>query len=191
MKLIVGLGNIGEHFEGTRHNVGFQVMGVLAGLHNFSWTKKASLKAQLATGELLRQKVILARPSTYYNLSGEAVAAILRYHKLTNHDLLVVHDELDLTFGTLRTRLGGSDAGNNGIKSITDHIGADFTRLRIGIANEHLPKTDAAEFVLGWFSHDEKQQLPGIIDQAISFIERFVDENQEFMHTSVKLDAKK
>src|SRR5258707_5952830 len=113
MKLIVGLGNIGDHFNGTRHNVGFKVIDALAEAKGLNWQFKDKFKASVAEGEVDGQKIILAKPTTYYNLSGDAVQATKQFYKLDNADILVLHDELDLPFGTVRARLGGSDAGNN------------------------------------------------------------------------------
>lgn len=184
MKLIVGLGNIGAHFDGTRHNIGFACLDTLA----LEWLDKPRFKAftaELTTGT---QKVLLVKPKTYYNQSGEATGAIKTFYKLANSDILVIHDELALPFGTVRTRLKGSDAGNNGIKSIIAHIGADFARVRVGIANQHTSKTDAADFVLSHFSKDERKELPVIFEQVRQFVAEFVTEDTNFRQTSVKIE---
>lgn len=169
MKLIIGLGNLGDHFTSTRHNVGFYILDNLTN----DWQEKAKFKAFISEQGVGDEKIIFAKPTTYYNLSGVAVRAIKDFYKLQNNDILVVHDELALPFGTVRVRLDGSDAGNNGIKSVIEQIGNDFSRLRVGIANEHSAKTDQADFVLAQFSHEEKAKLPEIANQAQDLINKF------------------
>lgn len=190
MKLIVGLGNIGPNFDGTRHNAGFSALDDFAATHSLSWTPKDKLKALVADGELRGQKVILAKPTTYYNLSGEAVRAIKDFYKIDNDNILVVHDELALPFGTIRVRTGGTDAGNNGLKSVISHVGADVARIRIGIANEQLEHFDAADFVLARFSHEENKIAPDLFTEVTRLVEIFLDENKKFEHLSVRIDTK-
>src|SRR5262245_1140092 len=106
MKLIIGLGNIGPHFKGSRHNLGFSVVDELAARANLDWLEKSRLKAALAQGSYHDQPLTLAKPTTYYNLAGEAARAIKDFYKLDNSDILVIHDELDLPFGVIRARVG-------------------------------------------------------------------------------------
>lgn len=186
-KLIIGLGNIGAQYDGTRHNSGFMVLDALAQAHNAPWQEKAKFKASIAELQLHGQKVILAKPTTFYNASGEAAQAIASFYKLKPSDILVIHDELDLPFGTIRTRIGGSSAGNNGIKSLAAHLGEAFARIRIGIANESLASRDAAEFVLERFNSEEQKNIAGLGEQAQAFIETFVRQDKDFAHTSTRL----
>lgn len=119
--LIVGLGNIGKDYVGTRHNIGFECVDNLAkALELQDWTSKKDLKCQISIGKAADQRIILAKPSTLMNLSGEAVQALMHFYKIPASDLLVVHDELDIPFGQIRTRIGGGSAGHNGIKSVTN-----------------------------------------------------------------------
>lgn len=171
MKLVVGLGNIGPHFEGTRHNVGFMTLDSLS----TDWQDKPKFKAAIAELTQNGQKIILAKPNTYYNLSGEAVRALKDFYKLDNADILLIHDELALPFGTIRARLSGSDAGNNGMKSVIAHIGPDVARLRIGIANDLSAKQDAADFVLSTFRHEEHKMLPDIFAESHRLVWKFID----------------
>jgi peptidyl-tRNA hydrolase, PTH1 family len=187
MKLIIGLGNSGPHYEGTRHNTGFRITELFAVLHNWEWTAKDKFRAHIAEGDLHGQKVILAKPTTYYNLSGQAVRAIKDFYKVDTSDILAVHDEIDLPFGVVRARIGGSSAGNNGIKNLIETIGDDFARLRVGVANDQLAATDAADFVLGQFNHQEKQQLGQIDKLALQLVESFIDETKKFEHTSARI----
>lgn len=158
-KLIVGLGNIGREYENTRHNVGFLAIEDYAAREGVDWHEKPKFKAFIAEKTVGSTKVILAKPTTFMNLSGEAVRAIKDFYKLENDDVIIIHDELDLPFGTIRTRIGGSSAGNNGIKSISSHIGDTYARIRIGIGNELLPRIGAHDFVLSRFSHEEMTAL--------------------------------
>lgn len=133
MKLIVGLGNPGAEYAGTRHNFGFAVLDYLAQQWNASsWSNEAKFSGVIATASIGGEKVILLKPTTYYNLVGNAIQKIKQFYKLDNTDILVVHDEMALPLGTIRTRKNGSDAGNNGIKNIIATISSNFARIRIG-----------------------------------------------------------
>ena len=165
--LIVGLGNIGKEFEGTRHNSGFLVLDEYQKMNKFpAWQEKTKFKAFISEDFINGKKVILAKPTTLYNLSGQTVQAIKDFYKLAMSDIIVVHDELDLPFGTVKEKQGGGSAGSNGLKSIIGQIGADFKRVRIGIKNDLLAKMDPADFVLAKFSSTEKKQLGEIIQTA-------------------------
>jgi len=171
IKLIVGLGNIGEEYENTRHNIGFRVIDKYASKNNFSkWQEKAKFKAYITEDFVAGQKVILAKPTTFMNLSGEAIRAIKDFYKLQNSDITVIHDELDLPFGTIKEKQGGGSAGNNGLKSLISHIGEDFKRIRIGIKNDLLDKIDPADFVLAKFSKEENSQIDKIIESSIKLL---------------------
>ncbi len=166
--LIIGLGNIGKEYENTRHNSGFTALDAYAKGNDFpDWQEKTKFKALITEDFIAGKKVILAKPTTLYNLSGESVRALKDFYKLTNKDILVVHDELDLPFGTVKTKQGGGSAGSNGLKSIISHIGEDFKRIRIGIKNDLLEKMDAADFVLAKFSSKEKEQLGEVFEAVL------------------------
>lgn len=182
MKMIVGLGNIGPHFDGTRHNVGFMVLNAIAGLHGLEWQHKDKFKANIAELNLNRQKVILVQPTTFYNLSGEAALAVKQFYKIDSSDIAVVHDELALPLGTIRSRFGGSDAGNNGIKSVSSTIGSDYTRVRVGIANAKLPVIGATDFVIGRFAHAEHPTLKTALAHATDMLTDFINDRLE--HTT-------
>lgn len=187
-KLVIGLGNIGPEYQMTRHNAGFIIVDNFAAQQGWKWQEKPKFKAIVAEGLLDTQKVILAKPVTYMNLSGEAVRALKDFYKIENHDILVIHDELALPFGTVRTRLGGSDAGNNGIRSVIAHIGSDFARLRIGISNEQRVHMDAADFVLARFSTTEKSDLLPLQEKASQLIDDFA--RGQFSGTTHQLPTK-
>jgi len=168
ISLIVGLGNYGKEYEGTRHNAGFMAVDTFAKKHDFpEWQEKAKFKSYVCEDFIAGKKIILIKPNTLYNLSGEAVNAVKKFYKLNNRDITVIHDELDLPFNTVKEKIGGGTAGSNGLKNIISHIGADFRRIRIGIKNDHLEKMDPADFVLSKFSSTEKKQLPVVISKVI------------------------
>lgn len=173
-RLIVGLGNIGRQFDKTRHNVGFMCLDAFAEAEHGNWHDKKSLRSQICEVRVGQTRVILCKPQTYMNLSGQAVRAVQQFYKLTNQDTLVVYDELDMPFGQLRTRFGGSSAGHNGVKSIITHINEDFGRLRVGIANEFAAKADSAEFVLQKFNKDEQAALGKLKTEVSALINEYV-----------------
>lgn len=159
--LLVGLGNFGKEYNDTRHNIGFECLDAFAEVHSFSgWNQKKSLKADLAQGTINGTRVILIKPTTYMNNSGEAVKATQQFYKISNAQTVVLHDELDIPFGTVKTKQAGGSAGHNGLKSIIAHCGEDFGRVRIGIANDFSGQADSADFVLGMFTKDEQKRLP-------------------------------
>jgi PTH1 family peptidyl-tRNA hydrolase len=161
--LIVGLGNPGEEYAGTRHNVGFMCLDEFARKNNFDpWVAKKDLKCELAQATLGDTRVILCKPQTFMNLSGEAVRAVQHFYKLSNQQTIVVHDELDINFGQLRMRVGGSSAGNNGVKSVSQHIGEDYGRVRVGIGPKTPEQIDTADFVLQDFGKQQQEHLPAM-----------------------------
>lgn len=160
IQLIVGLGNIGKEYEKTRHNSGFMALDAYAAHNNFpKWQEKTKFKAFVSEKFVMGKKIVLLKPTTLYNLSGESVKAIKDFYKIKNTAITVVHDELDLPFGTVKEKNGGGSGGSNGLKSIISLIGSDFKRIRIGIANELKEKMDSADFVLSKFTASEKKQL--------------------------------
>ncbi len=179
-KLIIGLGNDGKQYAKNRHNIGFMVLDELAEKNGATWSTKKDLKCQLAEVRMGEHKVLLVKPNTMMNLSGEAAHAVQRFYKLTNADTAVVYDEVDIDFGLVRGRIGGSSGGHNGVKSLISHIGESFTRIRVGVANEHRSKVDTADFVLDNFSRAEQTKLEVIIGLAQQQIADFV--SGEFTH---------
>lgn len=173
--LVVGLGNIGDEYANTRHNIGFAALDKFAANNNFpGWINKKDLKAEISMTNLGDKRVILCKPTTLMNNSGEAVQAVQHFYKVPNAQTLAVYDELAINFGQLRTRVGGSDAGHNGVKSLISHIGEDFGRLRIGVGSEISQKANAADFVLGKFTKEEQSNLPTIIKEACVLITEYV-----------------
>lgn len=174
--LIVGLGNPGKDYDGTRHNVGFACVEAFVRAHEaFSgWVEKKDLKCQLASAQLGGTRVIVIKPTTFMNLSGEAVQAVQNFYKIPSSDTVIVYDELDLNFGQIRMRVGGSSAGHNGIKSIIQHSNESFPRVRIGINSENRSKNDEKSFVLKKFSKEEQAQLANLEREVTSVLTEFI-----------------
>lgn len=179
MKLIVGLGNPEKKYDRTRHNIGFRVVDEFARQKSAAFQAKDKFKALVAEVQAESEKVILAKPTTYYNLSGEAVRALADFYKIPVEDILVIHDDIALPFGTLRTRDSGSDAGNNGMKSIIEHLSEDIKRVRVGTSNDKLGRMETASFVLGKFTLKETLALKEIFKKTNRVIEQFIDGNFE------------
>ena len=171
MKLIVGLGNPGFLYARNRHNIGFMCVSHLAKAHKIDFDRKQG-HARTGIGNIGRNKVVVARPQTYMNASGEAVDALLKRLNVTPADLIVIHDDLDLPVGEIRLRMGGSSGGHKGIESIIAHIGTrEFYRIRVGIGRPEADSTPAKEdavigYVLSDFTSDERK----IIEEAIPLV---------------------
>lgn len=183
MKMIVGLGNPGKQYERTRHNSGFMAIDKVAEKLNLNINKKefAALTAK-------NNQVILVKPQTYMNNSGEAVSQIMKYYHIDINDLLIIYDDLDLKYGQLRLRLKGSSGGHNGIKSIINYIHSEnFKRIRIGI--EKNPLIETADYVLGKVEKDKQQLFDDSIEKASqAAIEFITDEFEKIMNKYNKGD---
>ena len=172
--LLVGLGNPGEEYAGTRHNVGFMVLDNFATKNSFDpWVNKKDLKCHMTAQTMNDTRVILCKPTTFMNLSGEAVQAIAHFYKIQAENIVVVHDELDIPFGQLRMRLGGGAAGHNGIKSVTTHIGEAYGRVRVGIGPKTPEQIDSADFVLQDFNKKELANLPALNREACAVLSEY------------------
>jgi PTH1 family peptidyl-tRNA hydrolase len=166
MKLVVGLGNPGPQYSGTRHNAGFMVVEHLARALGSNGRQESRLQALVAEARLDGDKVVLAQPLTFMNLSGEAVSKLLNWYKLTPKDLVVVYDDFAIPFGQLRVRPDGSAGGHNGISSLIQHFGKPFfDRVRVGIGPLP-PGWKTPDFVLGRFSPEERKTLDESITRA-------------------------
>lgn len=185
MKVIFAQGNPGSQYTTTRHNVGFQVLDTLAAKHGSAFTPKPKFFADIAELSVAGEKVLLVKPTTFYNETGRAARALLDFYKLNPADLLAIHDDLALPLGTLRIREKGSDAGNNGIKSLNAHLGPDYMRLRIGIYSDLRDRVHDADFVLANFSKAEADQLArDIIPKCLEIIDDFCrDQLKAASHT--------
>lgn len=168
MKVIIAQGNPGSAYQHTRHNVGFLLVSRIVEALGGTWKDAAKWKARISEQIINGEKVLFVLPNTFYNETGSSVRAILDFYKLNAAtDLLVIHDELALPFGTIRTREKGSDAGNNGVKSINAAVGESYARIRIGVWNELCDRMDDADFVLSRFSAEESATLTSDIVPAV------------------------
>ena len=172
MKLVAGLGNPGSKYQNHRHNLGFMVVDELAK----RWSAdpfREKFNGALSRARRTGGEVVLLKPMTYMNLSGESVQKALAFFKLTAADLIVIHDELDLPFGTLKVKVGGGMAGHNGLKSITQHCGGpEFLRVRIGVGR---PSGRGADYVLSDFTREECQELPAVLESAAVAVTDILD----------------
>jgi len=174
--LLVGLGNPGKEYELTRHNVGFICLDAFVDKMDEmeAWVEKKSLKCVMSTGRIGDARVIAIKPTTFMNLSGEAVQAVMNFYKISLDQIAVIHDELDIDFGQIRLRLGGSSAGHNGIKSVTQHLGEDYGRVRIGVGPKKPTRIKSEDFVLQKFSDEEQAQLPNLAQEANAILSEYV-----------------
>ncbi|MBY3986456.1 aminoacyl-tRNA hydrolase [Rhodococcus fascians] len=164
--LIVGLGNPGPQYDKTRHNVGFMVADALAGRVGSSFSSHKKSNSDIVQARLDDRSVVVAKPRTFMNLSGQPVAALARFFSVDPANIVVVHDELDIDFGTLRLKLGGGEGGHNGLRSISQHLGTkDYLRVRVGVGRPP-GRMDPASFVLKPFSTPERKDLGVVIEEA-------------------------
>ena len=168
MKVIAGLGNPGAQYANTPHSIGFEVADAIAREMGAEWRASASFKGELATGVFAGQKVLLLKPMTYMNLSGDSVAPVVRYHNATPADLLVISDDIDLPVGRLRIRVGGSAGGHNGLKSIIERVGTPaFTRLRMGVGRDAHDRSEVIGHVLGKFDPASRALMDQVVPAAV------------------------
>lgn len=172
--LIVGLGNPGKDYEGTRHNIGFAAVDLLAQKHRLEFRKKAKFKGAVADGQIGGASVSILKPLTFMNLSGESVALLAGYLEILPSKILVVVDDVDLPVGQLRLKINSGPGTHNGLKSVESCLQTDrYARLRIGVGNEC--EGDLASYVLSPFSREEEKMLPEIIERAVQAIEIWLD----------------
>lgn len=181
MKLIVGLGNPGTKYAGNRHNIGFMALDRIASDHGFGpWRSK--FQGQVSEGRLGSDKVILLKPETFMNLSGQSVGEAMRFHKLEPADVIVFHDEIDLAPAKVRVKTGGGHAGHNGLRSIHSHLGPEYDRVRLGVG--HPGHKDAVPgFVLRDFAKADQDWLDDVLRGISDGIEKLVgDESGKFLN---------
>lgn len=207
MKLIIGLGNPGEKYLGTRHNAGFEFADRLSRQKELSsveseniFSKKEKFEAEVCEITAKGEKIILAKPQTFMNLSGRAVAKILAFYKIDKSDLVVISDDIDLNLGQVRIRREGSSGGHKGLQNIIDHIGENFVRIRLGIkpidgdadrSENFSSEIDTANFVLDKFAKRELSILDKEIDLAIDYLLPFLGGREEIPSHSldVRVDS--
>ena len=189
MKIIFAQGNPGAQYTFTRHNVGFLAVDNLAADWGVEFGKKPKFHADIAEVSVNGEKVLLVKPTTFYNETGQPARLLIDFYKLDpTEDFLVIHDDLALPFGTIRTREKGSDAGNNGVKSLNAHIGQQHKRIRIGIYTSLRDRIDDADFVLSSFSSHEKNALPAVLQQVERFAGGFIQDKFELTKVTVPIE---
>lgn len=173
--LIIGLGNPGPKYENTRHNVGFLCIDdfVAKTVEMEGWVEKKNLKSRMSTGRLGESRVIAIKPTTFMNLSGNAVQAVLNFYKINPNYVLVIHDEIDIDFGQIRLRVGGSSAGHNGVESVSKAIGEDYGRVRIGIGPQPT-KIKSEDYVLQDWSAEQVKQLSNLKQEVNAILSEYI-----------------
>ncbi len=188
MKLLIGLGNPGSQYEQTRHNVGFRVVDMLAARYGWQWSERRG-RAILASGTIGGEKVVLAKPLTFMNLSGEAVGELLRWYKVSPGEIVVIYDELDLPLGIVRLRPQGSAGGHNGIENIIRHLHTtEFPRLRVGIGRPTHKGKDTLHYVLGVPAGDERILLAASEERAVEAVELLLAEGIGTAMNTINID---
>lgn len=174
--LLVGLGNPGKEYDNTRHNVGFLCIDEFVAKNSEmgDWVQKKDLKCLLSSGQMGENRIIAVKPTTFMNLSGEAVQAVSSFYKIPPANTAAVYDELDIPFGQIRLRIGGSPAGHNGVKSLIKHLGEDFGRIRVGIGPKKPEQIDSADFVLQKFAAAELEQMPLLTRETNAIISEYI-----------------
>ncbi len=177
MKLIAGLGNIGEKYCFTRHNTGFMVVDRWALEENASFKQDSKLKCFMTKIKFNGEDIILIKPTTYMNLSGEAVRAVADYYKIKLEDIIIIYDDIALNLGKIRLRANGSDGGHNGIKSIIQHLNSNkFDRIKVGIGPQIGPSEN---YVLQNFSKTQLEELKPILDKSIDATKSIITDGME------------
>ena len=182
MLLLVGLGNPTPNSENNRHNIGFKIVDAINKKYWLS-KQKPKFKGLLTTGEVGNQKVYAIKPLTFMNNSGICIRELLEYFKIDAEDVIVFHDDLDIEFGKIKAKFGGSDAGHNGIASLDKFIGKDYSRVRIGIGKPEKIKTN--DFVLGDFNEEENIKLDEISKKIISLLNLLIEKKLDLFSSTV------
>ena len=165
--LIVGLGNHGLQYQLTRHNIGFLCVQAIADKLGVNFLEKKQFQCEIATGMIDEKKIILAKPKTYMNLSGNSVVLLLKHYSIDIDDIVVIHDDIDLEFGKIKTKQGGGSGGHNGIKSIDTGIGSNnYKRIRVGIGRPPHKGMEVSDYVLGQFKDGELKAISNVIESV-------------------------
>ena len=183
MLLFVGLGNPTPNSENNRHNIGFKIIDAINQKFGLS-KQKPKFKGLLTTGTINGKKVYAIKPLTFMNNSGVCIRELIEYFKIEADNVIVFHDDLDIDFGKIKTKFGGSSAGHNGIESIDKFIGKDYSRVRVGIGKPE-KKTEVSDFVLTNFTEEEKEQLEKVIENIIESMPILIDKKLDLFSSSV------
>jgi len=167
--LVIGLGNPGHRYAGTRHNVGFRVVDALVSRWGLP-APKDQLGAKVTSGAAGDERVVLAMPQAFMNCSGQPAASVRGWYRVTNENVVVIHDDMDLPFGQVRVRRGGGHGGHNGLRDLHQHLGPDYARVRVGVSRPP-PEWDPADYVLSPWSITEQASVAEVIDRAVEAVE--------------------
>ena len=181
MRIIAGLGNPGREYESTPHSIGFEVADAVVREMGAAFRRSPAFKGDLADGRFVEGKVLVVKPMTFMNLSGDSVAPVVKYHNATPADLVVVSDDIDLPVGRIRIRKGGSAGGHNGLKSVIERLGSpDFVRLRIGVGRDKSDRSEVIGHVLGKFDSETRSLMDAkVIPAAVKALEQILAEGPE------------
>lgn len=192
MKIVFAQGNPGTQYATTRHNVGFIFADMLSKKWGIDFSPKSKFHADIAELTITGEKILIVKPTTFYNDTGLSARTLVDFYKLDpSTDFLVIHDDIALPFGTIRTREKGRDAGNNGVKSLNAHIGEHHKRIRIGIYQPLRDRMHDAEFVLGTFTKDEQNALPHIFTEIERFITAFTKDQLPLTKVTILTEENK
>ena len=183
MLLLVGLGNPGSNYTNTRHNIGFKIIDAINAHFKLS-KQKPKFKGLLTTGNIDEKKIYAIKPLTFMNNSGTAIKELIDYFKIDAKDVFVFHDDLDIDFGKIKAKFGGSSAGHNGIESIDKFIGKEYSRVRIGIGKPNT-KLDVSDFVLKNFDEEEIQELKKITTNITNSLSILIDKKLDLFSSTV------
>ena len=183
MLLLVGLGNPGSNYTNTRHNIGFKIIDAINSHFKLS-KQKPKFKGLLTTGNIDEKKIYAIKPLTFMNNSGTAIKELIDYFKIDAKDVIVFHDDMDIDFGKIKAKFGGSSAGHNGINSIDKFIGKDYSRVRIGIGKPD-KKISVSDFVLNDFTDDEQEHLEKITSNIIESLSILIDKKLDLFSSTV------
>ena len=182
MLLLVGLGNPTPNSQNNRHNIGFKIVDAIN--QEFGLSKqKPKFKGLLTTGNIKEKKIYAIKPLTFMNNSGTCIRELIEYFKIESSDIIVFHDDLDIEFGKIKAKFGGTDAGHNGIKSLDKFIGKEYSRVRIGIGKPEKIKVN--DFVLGDFNEDEKIQVEEISKKIIDSLNLLIDKKLDLFSSKI------
>jgi PTH1 family peptidyl-tRNA hydrolase len=185
VKLIVGLGNIGSKYANNRHNIGFMIVDKLVEKYHGDWSKESKLSADVAKLKINEETVIIAKPTTLMNGSGNAVEKLMQFYKISTDDVWIIYDDLDTEFGMARVRSQGSSGGHNGIGSIIDKLGSDFKRFRFGISLNDRSIEPSEVYVLKPFNKDEEPKLRGLIDSSVEILINYIVDSSKTLNEGI------
>ena len=184
--LLVGLGNPGKKYENNYHNVGFLCLDDFVSKNSQEWHKKDNFNAEVAEFFLNDNRIISIKPQTFMNNSGQAVKKVADYYKVNKNKIVIIHDDFDLEFGTIRTRYGGSSGGHNGVDSIIELLGEDFNRIRIGIKSSQIEGLSAGDIVLHNFPKDQQNEFMPMFKEVGSIINEFIFSQSEIINSETR-----